>query len=145
MKTLFQNLDASHTGWSQEDYRRARAVMPKVLELAKRFYDAGVPLLVGTDSSGGAPFYAREPALHVQEGIPAWDVLELATSLAAHRLGVADRTGTIERGKEADIVFLKSNPLENIANIRDVDTVISNGRAYRFGELIDLAAAVAHQ
>ncbi|MGH9630077.1 MAG: amidohydrolase family protein [Bryobacteraceae bacterium] len=145
MKTLFRNLGASHAGWSQEDYRRARAVMPKVLELAKRFYEAGVPLLIGTDSSGGAPFYARELALHVQAGIPAWDVLELATSLAARRLGVADRTGTIERGKEADIVFLKSSPLQNIANVRDVDTVISNGRAYLFDELIDLAAAVAHQ
>jgi imidazolonepropionase-like amidohydrolase len=116
-----------------------------VLELARRFYEAGVPLLLGTDSSGGAPFYARELALHVQAGIPVWDVLQLATNLAAERLGVADRTGTIQPGKEADIVFLKTNPLENIANIRDVDMVLSDGRAYRFDELIDLAAATAQQ
>jgi hypothetical protein len=145
MKTLFQNLGISHTGWTQEDYRRARSVMPKVLDLARRFYEAGVPLLIGTDGAGGGPFYARELALHVKAGIPVWNVLELATHAAARRLGVADRTGTIEAGKEADIVFLKSNPLEDVANVRDVDTVISNGRAYRFDELMDMASTLAHE
>lgn len=141
MKTLFQNFGASHTGWNEEDYRRAHSVMPKVLELARRFHEAGVPLFLGTDGAGGGPFYARELALHVQAGIPVWNVLQLATNLAARRLGVADRTGTIAPGKEADIVFLKSNPLENIANVRDVDMVISNGQAHRFDELIALTAA----
>ncbi|HYP08419.1 MAG TPA: amidohydrolase family protein [Bryobacteraceae bacterium] len=140
MKTLFQNLSASHTGWTEDDYSRARSVMPKVLELARRFHKAGVPLLLGTDAAGGAPFYARELSLHVRAGIPVWEVLQLATTLAAQRLGVANRTGAMEAGKEADIVFLKRNPLDDIANTRDVDTVVSNGRAYRFDELINLAA-----
>ena len=116
--------------------------MPKVLELARRFYEAGVPLL-GTDGAGGVPFYARELALHVDAGIPVWNVLQPATYLAAARLGIGDRTGSISPGKEADIVLFRSNPFENIANVRDVDTVINNGRAYRPEDLLDLASELS--
>jgi imidazolonepropionase-like amidohydrolase len=109
--------------------------MPKVLELARRMYVAGVPLLIGTDGYGAAPAYWRELALHVEAGIPAWDALGLATSLAADRLGIGSETGRIESGLEADIVFLNENPLENIANVQDVYLVVSDGAAYSQEEL----------
>jgi imidazolonepropionase-like amidohydrolase len=133
-----QNIAASHFGWTEDDYRRAHAVMPKVLELAKRFHEAGVRLSIGTDGTGGGPGFARELALHVDAGIPTWEVLRLATSGAAQRLAMADRTGSLAAGLEADIVFLNSNPLENIENARDVGTVVQNGRAYRPQELIEM-------
>lgn len=135
-----QTMTASHFGWSEDDYRRAHAALPKVLELAKRFYDAGVQLSIGTDGTGGGPNFVRELALHVRAGIPPWEVLRLATSGAAERLGMAHRRGTLAPGFEADIVFLNSNPLENIQNAGDVDTVVQNGRAYRAEDLIERAA-----
>ena len=139
-----QNMTVSHFGWTEDDYRRAHAVMPKVLELAKRFYAAGVRLSIGTDGTGGGPSFVRELALHVQAGIPAWEVLRLATSGAAERLGMAERRGTLAPGMEADIVFLNSNPLQNIENAGDVDTVVQNGRAYRAATLMQMASALAH-
>jgi imidazolonepropionase-like amidohydrolase len=134
-----QGMTASHFGWTEDDYRRAHAVMPKVLELAKRFHDAGVRLSIGTDGTGGGPSFVRELALHVQAGIPPWEVLRLATSGAAERLGMAESRGSIAPGREADIVFLNANPLANIENVRDVDTVVQNGRAYRAQALIEMA------
>jgi imidazolonepropionase-like amidohydrolase len=136
-----QGMTASHFGWTEDDYRRAHAVMPKVLELAKRFYDAGVRLSIGTDGTGGGPSFVRELALHVQAGIPPWEVLRLATGGAAERLGMGELRGTLAPGFEADIVFLNGNPLENIENAGDVDTVVQNGRAYRAKELIEMAPA----
>jgi imidazolonepropionase-like amidohydrolase len=136
-----QNMTASHFGWTGDDYRRAHAVMPKVLELAKRFYDAGVRLSIGTDGTGGGPCFVRELALHVEAGIPLWEVLRLATSGAAERLGMAERRGTIAPGFEADIVFLNRNPLDNIENVGDVDTVVQNGHAYKADNLIKMASA----
>jgi imidazolonepropionase-like amidohydrolase len=136
-----QNMTASHFGWTQDDYRRAHAVLPKVLELAKRFHAAGVRLSIGTDGTGGGPSFVRELELHVQAGIPPWEVLRLATSGAAERLGMAELRGALAPGFEADIVFLNSDPLQNVANIRDVDTVVQNGRAYRATELLKMAAA----
>ena len=136
-----QNMTASHYGWTEDDYRRAHAVMPKVLELAKRFYDAGVRLSIGTDGTGGGPSFVRELALHVQAGVPPWEVLRLATSGAAERLGMADYRGTIAPRFEADIVFLNRNPLDKIENVGDVDTVVHNGRAYKADALIEMASA----
>ena len=139
-----QTMNASHFGWTAVDYQRAHAAMPKVLELAKRFHDAGVRLSIGTDGTGGGPSFVRELALHVQAGIPPWEVLRLATSGAAERLGMAERTGSIAPELEADIVFLSRNPLENIEYVRDVDTVVQNGRAYRAEALIEMASALAN-
>lgn len=139
-----QAMTASHFGWTEDDYRRAHAVMPKVLELAKRFYDAGVRLSIGTDGTGGGPSFVRELALHVRSGISPWEVLRLATSGAAERLGMADSRGALAAGFEADIVFLNSDPLLNIENVRDVDTVVQNGRAYKAQELIEMTAAPAN-
>jgi imidazolonepropionase-like amidohydrolase len=138
-----QTMSASHIGWTEDDYRRAHAALPKVLELAKRLYDAGVRLSIGTDGTGGGTNLVRELELHVQSGIPAWEVLRLATSGAAERLGIEERTGSLAAGFEADIVFLNADPLQNIENVGVVDTVLSDGRAHRTQELIEMAAALA--
>jgi imidazolonepropionase-like amidohydrolase len=134
-----QSMTGSHFGWTADDYRRAHAALPKVLELAKRLHAAGVRLSIGTDGTGGGPSFVREMTLHVQAGIPAWEVLRLATSGAAERLGMAERRGTLAAGFEADIVFLSADPVENIANVGTVDTVVQNGRAYRAEALMEMA------
>ena len=78
-------------GWRPDDYRRARAVWPRVLRLTRVMYEAGVPMTIGTDQAN--PWVApgisvsREMALHQQAGIPAWAVLRMATSDAARLLG----------------------------------------------------------
>ena len=135
-----RQLKASATGWTADDFRRARAVMPVVLKFARQLHDAGVPLLVGTDGHGGTPIYSRELQMHVDAGIPVWDVLRLATSRGAERVGLGAVTGRIAPGFEADLVFLNQNPLPQVANVRDVHTVVSNGRAFTFEELTAGAA-----
>ena len=103
--------------------------MPKVLELARRLYVAGVPILVGTDGNGGGPAYSRELELHRRAGISQWAVLRLATSDAAEALGIGSRTGRIERGMEADIVFFGSNPLNDLGGLRNLTLILSDGES----------------
>jgi len=123
-------LQAGAAAWSEEDFARARAMMPKVLELGRRLHEAGVPMLAGTDGNGGGPIYARELAHHVDAGIPVWDVLRMATSDAAAIMGLGAATGSFSVGKEADMAFLAANPLDDIANARRVAFVVTNGRAH---------------
>jgi imidazolonepropionase-like amidohydrolase len=124
----------SATGWTPDDYRRARAVMPKVLELARRLHAAGAPMMIGTDSGGGL-LLGREMELHRQAGIPAWDVLRMATSGTADILGMGDRVGRIRAGYEADLVILDADPLADIRAVDQVNAVLNNGAFLRAADL----------
>jgi imidazolonepropionase-like amidohydrolase len=139
MKDWKRNMGASHYGWTPDDYRRAKAVFPKVLEFTRRLHEAGVPMLIGTDGYGGAPNYAMELQMHRQAGLSAWDVLALATHVSAERLGMGARTGRLQGGYEADIVFLNANPLDDMQRVREVHTTVVNGKPYSHQQLITLA------
>lgn len=136
MQANLAMLKASAAGWEPEDYRRARAVMPKVLEFARRLHRAGVPLTIGTDGGGGGPLYAQELALHVAAGIPVWEVLRMSTSGTADLMGIGARTGRMQPGYEADVVFLSADPLSDIANAAKVYGVLNNGRFYSSATLM---------
>lgn len=99
----------------------------------KQFYDAGIPLAVGCDS--GIPFVPFGESLHdemacmAECGIPAGDVIRMATSGNAQALGMGDTIGSIEPGKQADLVLLGSDPLASMENTKDIRLVMMNGRA----------------
>jgi imidazolonepropionase-like amidohydrolase len=120
-------LRASAAGWTPEDFTRARAVMPKVLAFARMLHDAGVPLMIGTDGGGGIHI-EREMQLHREAGIPAWDVLRMATCGAADIMKMGNRVGRIQAGHEADLVILESDPLADVRAVARVYGVINNGR-----------------
>jgi imidazolonepropionase-like amidohydrolase len=122
-------------GWKPDDYARAQAVWPKVQRFVRMLHAAGVPLTIGTDMNN--PFVApgisltREATLHVAAGIPAWDVLRMATTNAAKLLKVDDRTGRLQPGMEADILFLDADPSTDINALAGVTGVVENGRFHR--------------
>ncbi|WP_022975064.1 amidohydrolase family protein [Nevskia ramosa] len=126
-------------GWKSDDYTRAQAVWPKVQRFVRMLHEAGVPLTIGTDMNN--PFVApgvsvaREAELHVAAGIPAWDVLRMATSNAAHLLKLDDRTGRLQSGMEADILFLDADPSIDIHALSQVTGVVENGRYHRPADL----------
>jgi imidazolonepropionase-like amidohydrolase len=104
----------------------------KVLQLTKMMHDRGVKILSGTD----IPNFELAPgeSLHhelellVEAGINTSDVIRIATKNGAEALGIINQTGTIEPGKQADILILSANPIEDMENTMRIDAVISNGR-----------------
>jgi imidazolonepropionase-like amidohydrolase len=132
------NYDSLAKIWTPDDFRRARAAWPKVLRFVRRLHDSGVKLMIGTDGTGGAPVYARELYDMTRTGIPAWEVLRMATSGNASLMGLRD-TGRIAPGMAADVVFLRADPVEDVRHVRDVALVVARGRAHRFEDLIALA------
>ncbi len=109
------------------------------LAAIRRLYEAGVPIVAGTDKAVPAHSLHRELELYVQAGIPPMDVIRLATSGAARVMGMADQVGTVEPGKRADLILVDGNPLENFAALRRVTRVIEQGRMYDTGELWEMA------
>lgn len=100
----------------------------RMKQMLKALYYAGVPIVPGTD--GSALLYSRELELYVEAGIPAADVLHMAT-LGAARVANQDRvTGSIAAGKRADLVLIDGDPLQNISDVRRTSLVIKGGVIY---------------
>lgn len=99
-------------------------------EMIKKLYDAGIPLVAGSD---GMPAFTlhRELELYAEAGIPNAAVLRIATLDSARVLGVAEQTGSIEAGKAADLVLLDADPLQDISAIRRAVLVMKGGTLYR--------------
>lgn len=136
------NYDAIAKFWKPQDFAAARATWPAILRFIKLLHDSGVKLMIGTDGTGGAPVYARELHNMTQAGISNWEVLRMATFGNAELMGLAE-TGRIGAGKEADLVFLRADPVANVGNVRQVEAVVSDGKAHTFGELVALSASFA--
>lgn len=108
---------------------------------AKRVYDAGVPILAGTDLTTHTtypvdiPFGSslhKELELLVQAGLPELEVLKAATSRPAQVYNLTDR-GVIAPGKRADLLLIRGNPLLNISKTREIQKIWMAGTEYTGG------------
>jgi imidazolonepropionase-like amidohydrolase len=100
----------------------------------KALFDAGVPIGFGTDSGAmltRVPGFAehRELQLMVEAGLSPMEALRSATSRNAGMLGV--QTGTLAAGKQADLLVLDDDPLNEIANSQKIAAVVHNGVVVR--------------
>jgi imidazolonepropionase-like amidohydrolase len=114
-------------------------VVPKALEIGPQIqstfgkaYKRGVKIAFGTDA-GVYPHgeNAKEFGFMVEGGMPAMEALKSATIVNAGILGIADKIGTIESGKLADIVATDENPTVNIKTMENVIFVMKEGVVYK--------------
>ena len=104
------------------------------LAMLKKLYDSGVQLVPGSD--GMAAFVVhRELEIYAEAGIPNAAVLRMATLDSARVVGVDDRTGSVSVGKDADLILLDGNPLEDISAVRRATLVMKGKNVYRPDEL----------
>jgi imidazolonepropionase-like amidohydrolase len=100
-----------------------------MLRMTKRMYDAGIPILAGTDATAGIMLH-RELELEVEAGIPPAKALQIATLNAARLLKQENDLGSIAPGKRADLLLVEGNPAEHISDIRRCRLVVKNGALY---------------
>ncbi|MCI8661167.1 MAG: amidohydrolase family protein [Lachnospiraceae bacterium] len=100
----------------------ARAIVEEKKERLYEAYCQGVKLAFGRDSGGfmmDQGDFVEEMLYMEKAGISRVDIIHSATKNAADLLGILDKTGTIARGKDADLILLGENPLENLSAYRD--------------------------
>ncbi len=107
-------------------YRDSYAAMRRML---KMMADAGIPIVAGTDALAGFELHS-ELEEYVAAGIPAPQVLRIATLGAARVMKRDAETGSIAPGKAADVILVDGDPTARIAEIRRVVTVIQGGNVY---------------
>ncbi len=99
-------------------------------------YEGGVKIAFGTDS-GISPHgtNAEEAVLMSEAGMPNDQILVSATINAADLIGMSNQLGTLEVGKQADIIATQSSPIEDIKVLLSVDFVMKGGKVYKHGGL----------
>ena len=101
------------------------------MEQSARMIDMGLKVITGSDSSWGNYKLGNtvyETECLVMAGYSPIQGLSSVTSEAAKALGIDDKVGTLEAGKEADIIVVKGNPSENITDLWNVEDVFLAGR-----------------
>ena len=125
-------IEGKKRGWPEEFLRKTDETTLAQRESFKRAYDAGVPLVFGTDA-GIYPhgMNTQQFASMVEWGMTEMEAIKAATSVAAHYLGWDDQIGMIRPGYYADIVAVEGNPLSDITVLEHVDTVIKGGLVFK--------------
>jgi imidazolonepropionase-like amidohydrolase len=106
-----------------------REAFPAMLRLLIALYNAGVTIIPGTDNLAGYMLH-HELELYVRAGIPAAEVLRMATLTPALVMGVNKDRGVIAAGKLADMVLIDGDPTQDIRDINKIKTVIKGGKVY---------------
>jgi imidazolonepropionase-like amidohydrolase len=106
-----------------------REAFPALLRLYKALHDAGVTLIPGTDALSGYSLL-HELELDARAGVPAPEVLRMATLTSAEVVGADRERGTVAAGKLADLILIDGDPARHIEDIRKVAVVIKSGRVY---------------
>jgi imidazolonepropionase-like amidohydrolase len=110
---------------------KALAIGPKIQGTFAKAYKAGVKIAFGTD----AGVYAHgknwlELVFMTEAGMPAMEAIQSATVSAADLIGVADKIGSIEKGKLADIIAIDGDPIKDIQAMGRVTFVMKEGVVY---------------
>src|SRR5947199_9488799 len=113
-----------------ETHKKAFAV---AMSNVKNVHEATAPLAFGTDSGANpyrVPGFAehRELQLLVQAGLTPLEALHAATQINAQMLRLDDSTGTVQVGKQADLIVLDGDPSTDISNTEKNVSIVHNGR-----------------
>lgn len=123
-----------------------RNLYPRQLTLAKLFADTGVRMMTGTD--GGS---MMAPGLTLQQefaelskaGLSPLKILQMTTIDPAQYLDREDTMGTVEAGRNADLVVLDANPVDDVENLHRISAVVRAGTHYSAAELAALKLRAA--
>jgi hypothetical protein len=137
---------------SRTDYLSARSkvvggtgsgsiLLKKEMQFEHDFVKAGGVLLSGEDPTGYGGVLAgfgdqRQVELLVDAGFTPLEAIRIATLNGAEFLGEANRIGSLQRGKVADLVVINGDPSQKIAEIENVEMVFKDGVGYDSAKLI---------
>lgn len=124
----FAMFDRSVSHATYEQQENGKIVFDGIVSLAKACLENGIPVGLGTDTA--CPYVTqydmwRELCYYVKYcGVSEKFALYSATLLNATLAGIGDETGSIEKGKKAEMIVTRENPLENLQALRNLDMVI---------------------
>lgn len=127
--------DRTLTNATEVEQYNGNVVFEGIIACAKAAIANGIPVVLGNDV--GCPwitqydFWRELYYFHKYVGASNAFALYTATKRSAELLGIGDETGSIEKGKCADFIVTKNNPLDDLRALRSLDYVVARGKVYR--------------
>lgn len=127
--------DRTLTNATEVEQYNGNVVFDGIIACAKAAIANGIPVVLGNDV--GCPwitqydFWRELYYFHKYVGGSNAFALYTATKRSAELLGIGDETGSIEKGKRADFIVTKNNPLDDLRALRSLDYVVARGKVYR--------------
>ena len=126
--------DRSVSNASEVEQFNGNVVFEGIIDCAKAAIENDIPIVLGNDV--GCPwitqydFWRELYYFHKYVGVTNAFALYTATKRSAELAGLGNVTGSIEKGKCADMIVTENNPLEDLCALRNVKTVIARGKIY---------------
>ncbi len=127
--------DRSITNISEVEQYNGNVVFEGIIECAKAALENDIPIALGNDV--GCPwisqydFWRELVYFRKYIGVSNSYALHTATQSNAELLGLGDETGTIAKGKSADMIVTRENPLDDLCALRKVSMVMARGKLVR--------------
>jgi hypothetical protein len=106
----------------------------------RKLVDAGVNVATGTDAGNIGTFhgssYIQELEAMQDAGLSNAELLKASTINAASGFGISDKYGSLEKGKNADLLLLQKNPLESISNLNSLELVFKDGKIIKADTIV---------
>lgn len=124
---------AKNTNWlPPNSAQKALSIGPQMQDMLRIAYENGVKIAFGTDT--GVSKHgdnAQEFVFMIEAGMSEMEAITAATVTAAKHIEMFDKIGSLEAGKQADIIAVGGNPLDDIEELLDVDFVMKGGVVYK--------------
>jgi len=139
---LKDQFERAHARTAKNEESRYRTLLPKAMALEHAFAKAGGLLIAGTDPTGGGgvvPGFSnhRQLELLVEAGFTPLEAISIGTLNGAKYLGRDARIGSVEIGKQADLVVVNGDPSTTIGDVRKVETVFKQAVGFDPVKLIE--------
>ncbi|WP_298769045.1 amidohydrolase family protein [uncultured Shewanella sp.] len=118
-------------GTALAEYKKSADAL---IDMVKVLYDNQVPIVPGTDNLTGFTLH-RELELYEQAGIPAFDILAMASINSANLVGAGHLSGSIKEGKNADVILVEGDPTKNMSDLRKISLVVKGNHFYKTADL----------
>lgn len=128
--------DRSVSNASEVEQYNGNMVFEGIIECSKAALKNGIPVALGNDV--GCPwvtqydFWRELVYFHKYTGVSNAFALHTATEVNAKLAGIGDTTGTIEKGKCADLIVTEENPLDDLCALRNVKMVMTRGNLIKY-------------
>ncbi|WP_296316628.1 amidohydrolase family protein [Winogradskyella sp. UBA3174] len=131
----YKNSSNSKAGMTR--FNKKKSTMMANLKILS---DAGVLITTGTDAGNigtlhASSYLAELRAMH-KSGMNNWQIVQASTINGAKIFNKENEFGTVGIGKKANLILLDANPIENIENLSEINTVINKGVVFKPNELL---------